>query len=159
MKITAEYVVRRVSRDVPLTSDWSDAIWANANTIEVGHFRPESSDHRPKTQVRLLHDGKVIHGIFRVEDRFVRCTRTSYQSEVWKDSCVEFFAQPRLHSGYFNFEFNCGGAFLCCHIVNPERTENGFKDFTRISEAIGSQVRVTSSLPQKTDPEITGPVT
>src|SRR5205823_6668974 len=109
--------------------------WAGANTAEVRHFRAEGSEHRPKTSVRLLHSGDVIHGIFRVEDRFVRCVRTNYGSEVWKDSCVEFFAQPRSDSGYFNFEFNCGGAFLCNHIVNPERAPNGFKEFTRIPEA------------------------
>jgi hypothetical protein len=144
---------------IPFTADWGDRVWSGAETAEVRHFRPESSSHRPKTLARLLHTDEAIHGIFHVDDGFVRCTRTGYQSEVWKDSCVEFFAQPQTNSGYFNFEFNCGGAFLCCHIVNPERTAGGFKEYTRIPEAIGSRIRVKSSLPQKIDPEISGPIT
>jgi len=154
-----EYAVREAAGDVALAADWGDAAWANAETIEITNFRPESSDHRPKTFARLLHDGETVHGIFRVEDRFVRCTRATYQSEVWKDSCVEFFAQPRPDSGYFNFEFNCGGAFLCCHIVNPERTKDGFKEYTRIPESTGSLISVRSTLPGRTDPEIASPVT
>jgi hypothetical protein len=96
--------------------------------------------------------------MFRVEDRYVRCTRREYQSDVWKDSCVEFFAQPRPDSGYFNFEFNCGGAFLCCYIINPERTKEGLKEFTRLPEKIGSLVRVRSSLPRTIEPEIAEPL-
>jgi hypothetical protein len=145
--------------DAVLTAVWEDPAWTGASTAEVNHFRPESTEHRPKTSVCLLHDDKAIHGVFRVEDRFVRCARTTFGSDVWKDSCVEFFAQPRPDSGYFNFEFNCGGAFLCYYIVNPERTKDGFKEFVRIPESIGSRIRVKSSLPQKIDPEITEPVT
>src|SRR5881394_1038939 len=91
-----EYVVRRAGTSISLTATWDDEVWTAAKTIEITNFRPESSDHRPKTGLRLLHDDKRIYGMFRVEDRFVRCTRTAYQSEVWKDSCVEFFAQPRF---------------------------------------------------------------
>jgi hypothetical protein len=54
------------------------------------------------------------------------------QDPVWKDSRVEFFAQPMPERGYFNFEFNCGGAFLCYHITNPERTTEGFKGFVKV---------------------------
>ena len=139
--------------------DWSDPFWTSAETLEVQHFRPESSDHRPQTSARLLYDASGIHGIFRVQDRHVRCVRTRYMDAVWKDSCVEFFAQPRADQGYFNFEFNCGGAFLCCYITNPERTPEGwFKEFTRIPAQIGQRIHARSSLPQRVEPEITVPV-
>jgi len=97
--------------------------------------------------------------MFQVQDQFVRCSRTAYQSQVWKDSCVEFFAQPLPDRGYFNFEFNCGGAFLCCYITNPERIPDGFKEYMRLPERIGSLIRVRSSLPPRIDPEIADPVT
>jgi hypothetical protein len=158
MRELPEYVVRRAQGEVLLTAAWEDAGWARAGTAKIRHFRGESSEHRPKTSVRLLHNGDAIHGIFRVEDRFVRCVRANYGSEVWKDSCVEFFAQPRPDSGYFNFEFNCGGAFLCNHILNPERAPNGFKEFTRIPEVSGSGIGVKSSLPQKIEQEMKDPV-
>ena len=46
-------------------------------------------------------------------DQYVRCTHRTYGDPVYRDSCVEFFIQPKPGRGYFNFEFNCGGAFLC----------------------------------------------
>ena len=46
--------------------------WAAAETLELAHFRPEGSDHRPRTRARLLHTGDGLCGIFRVEDRYVR---------------------------------------------------------------------------------------
>lgn len=153
------YVVQK-SAEVPLMSTgWDDASWAGAETLEVTHFRPESSEHRPRTQARLLHDGRAIHGIFRVEDRYVRCVRANYFDEVWKDSCVEFFTRPRPDKGYFNFEFNCGGAFLCSYIVNPERAPGGFKEWTRVPAEQGQMIEAKASLPARVEPEITVPTT
>ena len=143
---------------MPLQADWADPIWTQAETLEVAHFRPEGSNHRPKTSARMLYDAKGLYGIFRVQDRYVRCLRTQYFDPVWKDSCVEFFAQPEPDRGYFNFEFNCGGAFLCMHITNPERTPDGFKEFVKVPAAIGQTIQVRSSLPQRIDPEIITPV-
>jgi hypothetical protein len=153
------YLVRFKARPMPSEDDWNAPAWAHAETLEVRHFRPESSSHRPRTFARLLHSPAGVSGIFRVEDRYVRCVHTEYLSDVWKDSCVEFFAQPRPDRGYFNFEFNCGGAHLCYHIVNPERAPDGFKDFTRIPADLGRTVQVRGSLPRVVEPEITRPLT
>jgi hypothetical protein len=158
-KEIADYVVSSTGSAPRLNANWADGVWAAAEVLEVAQFRSESSDHRPKTHARLLYDDAGIHGIFQVQDRFVRCVRTAYQSEVWKDSCAEFFVQPKANGGYFNFEFNCGGAFLCFYIVNPERTDNGFKEYTRVPAEIGQTVQVRSSLPARIDPEIAEPIT
>ncbi|HOX56388.1 MAG TPA: carbohydrate-binding family 9-like protein [Candidatus Paceibacterota bacterium] len=152
------YTVRAAAVAPALDAEWTDPAWGRAETLEIRHFRPESSSHHPQTSVRLLYVVTGIYGIFRVQDRYVRCVRTQYMQEVWKDSCVEFFAQPRLDRGYFNFEFNCGGAFLCSYITNPERTPEGFKEFTRVPAEIGQRIQARSSLPQRIDPEITAPV-
>jgi hypothetical protein len=152
------YTVRAMTARPELQAQWADPAWAHAETLELQHFRPESSDHRPQTSARLLYDGSGIHGIFRVQDRYVRCVRTNYMDEVWKDSCVEFFAQPRSDGGYFNFEFNCGGAFLCSYITDPERTADGFKAFARVPAQLGKTIQAWSSLPQQVDPEIAAPV-
>lgn len=137
-----------------LNADWDDAVWASAKTIEVSHFRPESSDHRPLTRVKMLASAAGLHGIFHVQDRFVRCARTGYFDEVWKDSCVEFFVQPKADKGYFNFEFNCGGAFLCNYITDPTRTPEGFKAATKVPWDLGATIQCRSSLPSRIDPEI-----
>ncbi len=154
-----EYLILKASDLLTFSTDWEAGAWRDVPVVEVACFRPESSGHRPRTSVKLLHDGAGIHGIFRVEDRYVRCVRTRYFDEVWKDSCVELFAQPRPDRGYFNFEFNCGGAFLCSYITNPERVPAGFKEFVRIPADLGRQIRVAASLPPTTDPEIPERVT
>lgn len=140
-------------------SGFTDEAWSNLPIAEVNQFLPQSSAHWPRTIVRLAHDGQNIYGRFEVEDRYVRCTRAGYGSEVWKDSCVEFFVEPKPGRGYFNFEFNCGGAFLVNHIVDPTRTETGFKEFTRLPETAARQVQIRSSLPAVVDPELTQPTT
>jgi hypothetical protein len=133
--------------------------WQAAEVAAISHFLPESSGHRPRTEARLLHDGRALHGLFTVSDRYVRCVRTGYGSEVWKDSCVEFFIEPRPGRGYFNFEFNCGGAFLCNHITDPTRVADGFKQAVRLPAAIEDRVLCRSTLPRVVDPERPDPVT
>jgi hypothetical protein len=149
------YTIRRANPVPQLSADWSDPVWEQAETLEIQHFRPEGSDHHPRTVARLLYDAPGIYGIFRAQERCVRCRRTQYHDEVWKDSCVEFFAAPKPDRGYFNFEFNCGGAFLCNHITNHERTTDGFKEFVKLPADIGQTIRARSSLPPRIDPEIT----
>jgi hypothetical protein len=76
---------------------------------------------------------------------------------VYKDSCVEFFVQPKPDRGYFNFEFNCGGSLLCFYILDPTRVPNGFKDFTPLPEEDGKQVVIYHSMPPVIEPEIVVP--
>jgi len=152
------YTIRRAGIAPPLDSRWEDPVWEAADALRIQHFRPESSAHHPATAARLLYRAEGIYGLFRVQDRYVRCLRTRYHDPVWKDSCVEFFAEPKPGAGYFNFEFNCGGAFLCCHITNPERTADGFKEFVKVPAVIGQTIRVRSSLPPRIEPEIADPV-
>ena len=152
------YTIGRAGDAPRLEAQWQDPVWEQASMLEVEQFRPESSDHHPRTCARLLYDERGIHGLFRVQDRYVRCLRTEYHDPVWKDSCVEFFAQPKPDRGYFNFEFNCGGAFLCCHITNPEREGDWFKEFAKVPDGIGQTIRACSSLPPRIEPEITEPV-
>jgi hypothetical protein len=152
------YTVRSARTAPQLDAPWSDPVWEQADILEIQQFRPESSDHYPQTSARLLYDKHGVHGLFRAQDRYVRCLRTQYQDPVWRDSCVEFFAQPKPDRGYFNFEFNCGGAFLCSYITNPERTPDGFKEFIKVPADIGQTIRARSSLPRRIDPEIAEPV-
>ena len=153
------YTVRKLRDSKPPAFDWQSRAWSAAETLEITNFRPESSGHRPQTIARVLHDQKGIHGLFQVHDRFIRCVRTEYGSEVWKDSCVEFFAQPKPDCGHFNFEFNCGGAFLCSYVVDPTRTPDGFKQFTRVPWGMARRIQVHTSLPRVVEPEMIEPVT
>jgi hypothetical protein len=153
------YSVLRANVAPGLAADGDDPAWKFAETAELNSFRPEGSSHRPRTSLRLLYDDRGLHGIYQVNDQFVRSIRTRYMDEVWKDSCVEIFLQPKPGAGYFNLEMNAGGAHLCCYIEDPTRTPDGFKKFTKLPADIGQKIEVRSSLPSRVDPEIVQPIT
>ncbi|MEI6128252.1 MAG: carbohydrate-binding family 9-like protein, partial [Pseudomonadota bacterium] len=141
-----------------LTGAWDSPAWAQADTLEAAQFRPEGSSHCPRTRIRLLYDKSGMYGIFRVEDRYVRCVRTGYMDEVYKDSCAEYFVRPHRAQGYFAFEFNCGGTLRSSYIVDPTRVGGGFKECIPLPEEEASCVAVYHSLPAVVDPEIQVPV-
>jgi hypothetical protein len=135
-----------------------DPAWERAEALAIDQFRPEGSDHRPRTVLQLLHDGRSIHGRFHVEDRYVRCRHRVYGDPVYKDSCVELFLKPKPDSGYFSFEFNCGGVFLCNYITDETRVPGGFKAYVALQAEEVGEVQVVTSLPGRVEPEIVGPV-
>lgn len=153
------YTIRQAKVSPPFTHNWEDPAWKDAETTVTGYFYPQSSDHHPHTQVRLLFDASGIHGIFQVQDRFVRCLTTTYMGPVWQDACVEFFVKPKANAGYFNLEMNCGGTLLCSYVVDPRRTAVGFAEYTPLPIEDGNLVRISTSLPGVTDPEISTPLT
>ena len=106
------YRIACCASEPPLAKNWNDPAWSAAHIVEIENFRPESSDHRPRTSARFLYTDDGICGIYKVDDQYVRSVRTEYCSEVWKDSCVELFVQPRANAGYFNLEMNAGGSHL-----------------------------------------------
>lgn len=142
--------------DQPDPADpWDAASRIGAAVGEVSNFRPESSGHRPLTQFKLLWDDEYLHGIFRVEDRYVKAVHTAFNSHVCRDSCVEFFVAPAGGKGYCNLEFNCCGVLLATHIEDETRTPQGFASYRRWSEDEGRQVEISASLTGPIMEEIT----
>lgn len=160
----APYCVRRATRRPGLEGKWDGPAWAHADTLTVRHFHPNSSDHRPLVQVRMVYDSEGVYGIFRVEDQYVLCTHTEYLGHVYEDACVEFFVHPKPDRGYFNFEMNCGGALLLFYIEDPTRLndparpDEEFVRSTPVPKPLGSRVRIGHSLPRVVAPEIETPV-
>ncbi len=142
-----------------MNSQWDGAEWGNIPALEISCYRQESSAHRPRTQCKLLYDQDRIYGIFLINDQHVRCVHTEFQSEVYKDSCVEFFVQPKATGGYFNFEFNCGGALLASFITDPTRVSGTVKEFIPLTPEDNLQIKRFSSLPPIVEPEITQKIT
>lgn len=134
---------------------WEGPAWLNIPVLEIGHYRPESSRNRPPTCCKMFYDQERLYGIFRVDDQYVRSTHSGFQAEVYKDSCVEFFVQPKLASGYFNFEFNCGGALLASYITDPTRIHGRIRKYVPLTSEDDRAVYRYSSLPSITEPEIT----
>ena len=157
--MTYYYTVNPAVGAAPLDSPWEGPFWRQAEEARIDQFHPAGSSHRPVARARLLYDDGNLYLRFRVEDCYVVAKHTQFQDPVWRDSCVEFFVQPRPSSGYFNFEINCGGALLSYYIEDPTRTADGFAKFTRLAPEHGARIRITHSLPSIVMPEQAGPTT
>lgn len=150
------YLIHRTSLVPELAGDWGGRAWHAAPVIRIDHFHPRGSDHRPRTEAKLLHDGATLYALFNVADRFVRSVHTGYDSDTHKDSCVELFLQPAGREGYFALEVNCGGAFSLRYIEDPTRTANRFAKWARVSDADAARLRVRHSMPAVVEPERVG---
>ena len=151
------YIINKVQKEPQLNADWCSEDWKDANVAEISIFRTESSDHRPKTELKLLYNSEGIFGHFNVKDQYIRSIESGYQTPVCQDSCVEFFVQPKPEKGYLNFEFNCGGALLSYYITDSTRTENGFKEMVQLTDEELDQIKIHHSMPGITEPEIKEP--
>lgn len=133
--------------------DWNCPRWREVEPLAISHFHSASSSHRPQTEARMLYDEQSLYLWFSVTDRYVVSTRVEYQQPVYRDSCVEFFVQPRSPGGYFNFEINCGGTLLLSFIEDPRRVGDGFAKQTPVSPELGRRVRIWHSAPHVVYPE------
>lgn len=66
----------------------------------------------PDTEVQLAYTDEALHVRFRVDEASPTVRHLGVQVPVCKDSCVEWFLQPRPEddSRYVNFEWNAAGA-------------------------------------------------
>jgi len=155
----ASYTVHRADELPALSAAWDDPVWASAETLTIERFHPRSSSHRPRAQARLLHDGRALSVIFRVEDQYVIARNTAYQSPTHKDSCVEFFVKPRADAGYFNFEFNAIGTLLLWYIEKPRDERGVFGKYTEVTAKDATAILVKTSLAGPIPVEIAEPRT
>jgi hypothetical protein len=153
------YSIRPTPTTPAPDSDWNDPVWKKARVAKLEWFHPKSAFRHPKTAVKLLHDAKGLHLLFRVEDRHVVARYTRYQQQVCVDSCVEFFVEPPGNRGYFNFEFNATGTLLLYHVIDPTRTQKGFKFSKPVPRKLAKTMRIHASFNPPLKKAIPGPVT
>jgi hypothetical protein len=149
--VNQTYTVHRAVSVPELEGKWDGPAWKEADTFAVQHFHPQSSGHRPKVQGKMLFTDKGVYVIFKVEDRYVVSTYSTYQDPVCRDSCVEFFVQPKAKRGYFNFEINCGGTLL---LQFHERNEKGEDVPIVVPQEEAQGIKIYHSMPEKVSPEI-----
>ena len=138
---------------------WNGPVWGKIPFLYIDCFRTEGTSHRPLAQCKMLYDDSSLYGIFLVQDRYVRCVHTGFQAPVYEDSCVELFVQPQPDKGYFNFEFNCGGALLASYVTDPTRINERVAEAVPLSRVECRQVAVHCSLPSIVEPEMEDEVT
>ncbi|MBI2438581.1 MAG: carbohydrate-binding family 9-like protein [Lentisphaerae bacterium] len=146
-----EYLIQRAARRPSLKGQWDEPAWQAVPAAELRHFLAQSKSRHPQVTAKAVYQDDGIFIFFKVLDRFVRCLQTSYQGSVCKDSCVEFFVEPRAGSGYFNFEINGGGTLLL-HFNEPLHAAAVRRHL--VPWKLGSQVKIYHSLPRTVDPEI-----
>ncbi|MFH2063661.1 MAG: carbohydrate-binding family 9-like protein [Pseudomonadota bacterium] len=154
-----EYVVHYADPLPDNKGDWNGPVWEKIPHLELTCFRPEGSGHRPTTKAKLIYDSKSLYCIFQVQDQYVSCVHSSFQSPVCQDSCVEFFVQPKPDCGYFNFEFNCGGTLLASYVTDPTRVGTGLKKYSDLTLNDIEPIDIFHSLPQRVSPEIQQKIT
>jgi hypothetical protein len=155
-----QYLIRRARATPELSGLWDGPAWREADVASIASFHPAGSDHHPLTEVKMLYDDQGLYVLFRVQDRYVVCTRTENQTLTSKDSCVEVYLQPFPgDKGYLNFEVNCGGAILLFYVLDPRRNNPGiFKHKHILPQSLIDTMRIYHSLPRTLPAEIGEPV-
>ncbi|GAK58342.1 hypothetical protein U27_05316 [Candidatus Vecturithrix granuli] len=154
-----KYIIHKTEAKPSFAGEWDSPIWRQAETLQVEHFHPQSSNHHPQTQAKVLYDDNNLYVLFRVDDQYVRAVHTGYQELVCQDSCVEFFVQPDPHKGYLNFEINCIGTMLLYYIEDATRTADGFEKYTSVPKELTQNMTMFHSIPGPITEEITTPMT
>lgn len=157
---SSSYLIKRTAQAPAMDFQWDSPVWEQAETITLEQVSPESSGFIPKVQVRVLHDGKGLYGIFKVVDKSVLAAVTEYNGIVCRDSCVEFFFRPGCDQGpYINLEMSASGARLNYLVKDWTRMPGGFKDFVIIPPEEGMKMEVRSSITEPVPVEKEGDIT
>lgn len=145
------YQVYRLKEPINIDGIWNKPQWHNIKAVDIENYMGDMPKFRPSTQAKLMYNDENLYLIFRVHDRYVRCVTKNYNGPVFEDACVEFFFSPdiKFPNEYFDLEINCGGIPLFCYApITKMFTVEDIK-----------KIEIAHSLPQKVDPEISGPIT
>lgn len=153
------YTIKHAEVVPKLKGDWDGPAWKNAPVLTVSHFSKLGSGHKPKTQAKVVYTEQGLYVHFRVEDRYVRSIATEYRGKVWEDACVEFFVQPRLGRGYFNFEINCGGTMLLSYHEDKQWKGKPLRAGGGVPIELANRVIIWHSMPNIVEPEQKEPTT
>ena len=90
-----------------------------ANTMEgvaqrdyVSEINWNEFPYKPIVAFDVARSDNYLFISFFVRGSYIRAVNKEYNSHVYQDSCVEFFAKIPGDSEYYNFEFNCIGTAL-----------------------------------------------
>ena len=153
-----KYQIKPAVGAVDISAAWDSPCWKDVEALRIINAHSKSTNHRPKTELKLQYDSKGIYGLFNVDDYYVRSVQTGFQGQVCTDSCVEFFFELP-GAGYFNLEMNCGAGMLLYYIRdNSRRPEGGFKDMIILPDEDMKMLKKFHTMPDVVDPELVGDV-
>lgn len=147
------YKIAESNAEIKIDANWNKSCWRGIKPLELKNYMGDRPTHFPKVEAKLLYDDNNLYVIFRTEDNYVLAKRTEHNSNVFRDSCVEFFFTPgqNISQGYFNLEMNCIGAILL-HYQNGSAY-----DIVKITQEDGNLINRMSTLSDVIEPEISRP--
>ena len=138
-----EYTIRPATQTVPLVGDIAGTPWEAADVLMIDNWPWYEAGEKQPTEARLLYDSTAVYVQFQCTDKHIHSEATELNGDVYKDSCVEFFAAiaPDVGPEYINFEANCCGVF---HLGFGA----GRQGRKLIAFGLASQIDVASSEPR-----------
>lgn len=151
----AVYHVKQADAKMKIDANWDKKEWKDVETIQIKRHMGAMPKFVPVVESKMMYDKENLYVIFRVKDRFVKSTVTTFNGPVSENSCVEFFFSPDTSNplNYFNLEVNAGGTPLIFHVKKPRAT------YDKLSDDDIKQIEIAHSLPAVVDPEIKEPIT
>lgn len=74
---------------------------------------PWGGNYRPRTTAALRRTDRGFEVVMTCFEQHPRAVHTTPDSDVYQDSCMEWFLSGDLHAGYLNLECNANGALHC----------------------------------------------
>ena len=96
--------------------------WDGVPRAMIDIYKWEDNGYEPCAFSQLMYDDEFIYVKHTAFEREITVCHTEYQSEVYKDSCMEFFLMPACDGRYLNFETNARGTLLLAFGTADERT-------------------------------------
>ena len=92
--------------------EYSIGVWDSITPLEIDVFQWIDNGYKPRTYVKLFHDGDNIYVQFTSYENEITAKYKNMNDPVCEDSCVEFFFCPCGEKEYINFEINAIGTLL-----------------------------------------------
>ena len=121
---------------------------ADLQSIDIVNW--DAFPYAPRVAFRMAYCNDEIWLKYYVEESNILAKYTETNSDVSKDSCVEFFFDPLSNGDYYNFEFNCIGTTLLQYRAHGKESE------FLAPELIEKNIKISSSLGDKPFSEKTG---
>lgn len=149
------YEVSALNEKMPVDGQWDKPQWRKVPALKIENRMGDEPRFRPVTEAKVRYDASNVYVIFRVRDKYVKSTVTTYNGNVSGDSCVEFFFAPNANEPlhYFNLEVNAGGTPLIFFVTNP------WTEYVKLPDTSIARIEIAHSLPAVVDPEIPKEVT
>lgn len=104
-----EYLVKKINKD---TININSSDWENIKCADVNYFPWAGYAENINTTVKLVHSDYGITVHFETDEKPLVMKNTEDNSEIYQDSCVEFFFSISCQDAYVNLETNPNGAIL-----------------------------------------------